>query len=233
MNRSFGMGCAAEAALVELPECSVSGAEYEAGSVHDQDAGRHAENFDDISALFWGDAGSTCGNDGGGRETSSQAAPTSGIACILERVVAIEMHHLALQAGHARAHSRSGFQFHGACLQSGERCGRRRQVPGYCDVEERRSEARPPIIRMMPTRRPMSRPQRSAKCPATEPRASARKKLRPPAMSATLARRADEQASIVREAARRGRRPFLWRSPQHASVRSLEIGQSPTRAHPA
>ena len=57
MNRSFGMGCAAEAALVELPECSVSSAKYEAGSVHDQDAGRHAENFDDISARFWGDAG--------------------------------------------------------------------------------------------------------------------------------------------------------------------------------
>ena len=55
MNRSLGMRCAAEAALVELPERSVSGAEDEAGSVHDQDAGRHAENFDEKSARFWRD----------------------------------------------------------------------------------------------------------------------------------------------------------------------------------
>jgi hypothetical protein len=51
INRSLGMGRAAETALAELPERLVSGAEDEAGSVHDQDAGRHAENLDEKSAL--------------------------------------------------------------------------------------------------------------------------------------------------------------------------------------
>jgi hypothetical protein len=52
INRSLGIGCAADTALVELPERSVSGAEHETGSVHDQDAGRHAENLDDKAAQF-------------------------------------------------------------------------------------------------------------------------------------------------------------------------------------
>ena len=52
MSRAFGMGRAAEVRLVELPERFVSGAEDEAASVHDQDAGRQTKNLDQISAPF-------------------------------------------------------------------------------------------------------------------------------------------------------------------------------------